>query len=109
MNWLKVAAVAIGVLLAFFIVGSVIHIITAILGWVVILALVGGGGYVVYKVATSGGGRQVRDRQRGRELRDDRPRDDYREAGYTPPPPPQQPSRPNVDDELNRLRREMGN
>ena len=40
MNWLKVAAVAIGALIAFFIIGSVIHLITAILGWVLVLALV---------------------------------------------------------------------
>jgi hypothetical protein len=100
MNWLKVAAVAIGALIAFFIIGSVIHLITAILGWVLVLALVGGGGYVVYKVLTSGSGRQVRDRRHDRELRDDSP-----QAGYTPPA---QPSRPNVDDELNRLKRDMG-
>ncbi|HEX4832930.1 MAG TPA: hypothetical protein VH478_17755 [Trebonia sp.] len=102
MNWLKIAAVAIGALIAFFIVGSVIHLITAILGWVVVLALVGGGGYVVYKIATSGRGRSVRNRHRDRELRDD-----YRPADYPPPPPPP-PSRPNVDDDLDRLRREMG-
>jgi len=107
MNWLKIAAVAIGALLAFFIIGSVIHIITAILGWVVILALLGGGGYVVYKVVSSGKGREVRDRRRDRELRDDYREAGYREAGYTPPPP--QPPRGNVDDELNRLKREMGN
>ena len=103
MNWLKVAAVAIGALIAFFIIGSVIHLITAILGWVLVLALVGGGGYVVYKVVTSGSDRQVRGRRRDRELRDDSPQE-----GYTAPPPPQQPSRPNVDDELNRLKRDMG-
>ena len=102
MNWLKVAAVAIGALIAFFIIGSVIHLITAILGWVLVLALVGGGGYVVYKVVTSGGDRRVRGRRRDEEIRDDSP-----QAGYTPPPP-QLPSRPNVDDELNRLKRDMG-
>jgi hypothetical protein len=113
MNWLKIAAVAIGALLAFFIVGSVIHIITAILGWVVILALIGGGGYVVYKVVSAGKGREVRTRRRDRELRndyrrDDHRRDDLRQEDYIPPPSPPRASRPNVDDELNRLKREMG-
>jgi hypothetical protein len=111
MNWLKIAAVAIGALLAFIIVGSVVGFILHVLSYVVIAALVAGGGYVVYKIATSGRGREVRDRRRDRELRDDyqrddRPRDDYRQAGYTPPPTP---PRANVDDELNRLKREMGN
>ena len=104
MNWLKVAAVAIGALIAFFIVGSVVGFILHVLSYVVIAALVAGGGYVVYKVATSGRGREVRDRSRDRELRDD-----YREPDYAPPPRPSRPSRPNVDDDLNRLKREMGN
>jgi hypothetical protein len=88
-----------------------------VLSYVVIAALVAGGGYVAYKIATSGRGRQVQDRHRDRELRDDYRRadrrddrhDDLRQQDYAPPPPPPQPSRPNVDDELNRLRREMGN
>ena len=119
MNWLKVAAIAIGALIAFLIVGSVVGFILHVLSYVVIAALVAGGGYVVYKIATSGRGREVRDRHRDRELRDDYRRDDrrdrrddrrddLRQQDYTPPPPPP-PARPNVDDELNRLRREMGN
>lgn len=109
MNWLKVAAIAIGALIAFLIVGSVVGFILHVLSYVVIAALVAGGGYVVYKIATSGRGREVRDRHRDRELRDDYRRDDLRQQDYTPPPPPPPPARPNVDDELNRLRREMGN
>ena len=108
MNWLKIAAVAIGALLAFFIVSSVVGVILGLVGKIVILALVAGGGYVAYKVIKSGRGRPVKDRDRGREIRDDFRHDDLRQEGYTPPPPPP-PSRPDVDDELNRLRREMGN
>ena len=93
MNWLKVAAVLIGALIAFLIVGEVAHIILSLLGYVLVAALVAGGGYVAYKVVTS---------RHGRELRDD-----YRQADYPPPPPPR-PARPNVDDEMDRLRREMG-
>jgi hypothetical protein len=105
MNWLKVAAVVIGALIAFLIVGQVVHIILALLGYVLIAALVAGGGYVAYKVITSRNGREIRGRSR--PTRDREIRDDYRQADYAPPPPPQ-PARPNVDDELDRMRREMG-
>jgi hypothetical protein len=98
MNWLKVAAVVIGALIAFLIVGEVVHVILALLGYVLIAALVAGGGYVAYRVVTSSRRREVKDQNRDRELRDDR-RSDYGQAGY---------SRPNVDDDLDRLRRDMG-
>jgi hypothetical protein len=108
MNWLKIAAVIIGALIAFYIIGSVIHIITALLGVIVVLAVLGAGGYVAYKVVTSRRGRELRDRSRGggRRRQDLELRDDYRQADSPPPPP--QPARPNVDDELDRMRREMG-
>jgi hypothetical protein len=105
MNWLKIAAVIIGALIAFYIVGSVIHIITALLGVVVVLAVLGAGGYVAYKVVRSRRGRELRDRPRGGGRRQDLElRNDYQQADYPPP----QPARPNVDDELDRMRREMG-
>ncbi|MCW2934577.1 MAG: hypothetical protein JWM19_5539 [Actinomycetia bacterium] len=106
MNWLKVAAVIIGALIAFYIVGSVIHIITALLGVIVVLAVLGAGGYVAYKVVTSRRGRELRDRSRGGGRRQDHQLpDNYRQPDSPPPP---QPARPNVDDELDRMRREMG-
>jgi uncharacterized membrane protein YebE (DUF533 family) len=106
MNWLKVAAVVIGALIAFLIVGEVVHVILALLGYVLIAALVAGGGYVAYKVVTSSHRREVRDRHRDRKLPDEQHRGgDYRQADQPQLPSP---SRPNVDDELNRLRREMG-
>jgi hypothetical protein len=107
MNWLKVVAVIIGALIAFYIVGSVIHIITALFGVIVILAVLGGAGYVAYKIASSRRGRELRDRSRGGRRPENELRDDYRQADYPPPPP--RPARPNVDDELNRMKREMGN
>jgi hypothetical protein len=110
MNWLKVAAVAIGALIAFLVVGSVIHLIMTVLGYVLVAALVAGGGYVVYKIATSGRGREVRSRGRRRAIRDDYHddlRDNSQDTGYAPPPPPR-PAGGNVDDDLARLKREMG-
>jgi hypothetical protein len=101
MNWLKVAAVVIGALIAFLIVGEVVHVVLALLGYVLIAALVAGGGYVAYKVVTSSRRREVKDHYRDRELRDDH----HRQADYPPRPAS---SRPDVDDELKRLRRDMG-
>jgi hypothetical protein len=110
MNWLKIAAVAVGALIAFLVVGSVIHLIMTVLGYVLVAALVAGGGYIVYKIATNRGGREVRGKRRRREIRDDHHddlRDNLRDAGYAPPPPPR-PAGGNVDDDLARLKREMG-
>ncbi len=109
MNWLKVAAVAIGALIAFLIVGSVVGFILHVLSYIVIAALIAGGGYVVYKIATNRHGREVRGRRRGREIRDDYHddlRDSVRDTGYAAPPP--RPAGGNVDDDLARLKREMG-
>jgi hypothetical protein len=112
MNWLKVVAVLIGAIIAFYIVGAVVHMITAMLGVVVFLAVLGGGGYVAYKVVTARRGRELRGRPHGGRYQDRELRDDYRQADYTPPKadytPPPRPARPNVDDELERIRREMG-
>jgi hypothetical protein len=107
MNWLKVVAVIIGALIAFYIVGSVIHLITALFGVIIILAVLGAGGYVVYKAVTWGKGRELGDRSHGGDRSQEHElRDDYRQPDYSPPPP--RPARPNVDDELNRIKREMG-
>jgi hypothetical protein len=109
MNWLKVAGIVIGALIAFLIIGSVVHVIMALLGYVVIAAIVAGGGYVAYKLATSSQGRKLRDRRRGgHEIRDE-----DQGTGYAPPPPgtgytPPALPKGNVDDDLARLRREMG-
>lgn len=114
MNWLKVAAVAIGALLVFLVIGSVVHLIMTLLGYVLIIALVAGGGYVAYKIVTSGGRRELR---RGRSRRDERRqvRRDYAEpdADFGAPPATPRPATPrpaagNVDDDLARLKREMG-
>jgi hypothetical protein len=119
MSWFKIAAIAGGIIVAFLIVGSVVHFILAAVTTVVIAALVVGGIAVAIKMARSG--KQVSRKREEREVRD---HDSYRplpRADVEPystsvptPTPTQQPRRaaPNpadIDDELARLKREMGN
>jgi hypothetical protein len=115
MRWFKVAAIAVGILVAFLVVGSVIGAVFHILTELVIAALVVGGIVAAVKIASSR--RQVSGKKAEREVRD---RDDYEqysrplpsadvERATTPSPPqPSRPSAQNVDDELARLKREMG-
>jgi hypothetical protein len=113
MRWFKVAAIGVGILIAFLVVGSVIGAIFHILTELVIAALVVGAVVVAVKVARSR--REVSGKKADREVRD---RDDYEQhsrplprADVEPTAPPYPPSRPatqDVDDELARLKREMG-
>ena len=113
MRWFKIAAIGVGILIAFLVVGSVIGAIFGILTKVVIAALVVGAVVVAVKVARSR--REVSGKKAEREVRD---RDDYEQysrplprADVEPAAPPYPPSRPaaqDVDDELARLKREMG-
>lgn len=113
MSWLKIAAIAGGVIIAFLIVGSVVHFILAAITTIVIAALVVGGIAVAIKMARSG--KQVSRKRQEREVRDHDsyeplPRADV--EPYSTSVPTQQPHRaaPNladVDDELARLKREM--
>jgi len=116
MRWFKIAAIVGGIIIAFLIVGSVVHFILAAISTIVIAALVVGGIAIAIKVARSG--KQVKGKRAEREVRD---HDDYQplpradvEAYSDPGPQAQQPrqSAPNshdIDDELARLKREMGN
>jgi hypothetical protein len=119
MGWLKIAAIAGGIIIAFLIVGSVVHFILTAISTVLIAALVVGGIAIAIKVARSG--KQI---SRKREEREVREHDTYRPLPRTdveqysapsqPTRPAQQPqqSAPNsydIDDELARLKREMGN
>ncbi|HZR54856.1 MAG TPA: hypothetical protein VFB06_35825 [Streptosporangiaceae bacterium] len=115
----KVLAIAVGVLVAFFVVGSIVHVIISALITVAIAALVVGGIYVAIKVSRSG--KQVSGKSKDSEIRDRRasssalPGVDLDQ--YTAPAPPRpatprpaapRPSSADVDDELARLKREMG-
>ena len=115
MSWLKIAAIVGGVIIAFLIVGSVVHFILAAITTIAIAALVVGGVAVAIKMARSR--RQVPRKRAEREVRDHDsyeplPRADV--EPYSTSVPTQQPPRrsaPNpddVDDELARLKREMG-
>jgi len=111
MRWFKVAAIAAGILIAFLIVGSVVHFIITAVITVAIAAAVIGAIAVAIKVARSG--RQVSGRKADREVREPEheqysrplPRADV-EPVATPQPP--RPAARDVDDELARLKREMG-
>jgi hypothetical protein len=116
MGWLKIAAIAGGIIIAFLIVGSVVHFILAAISTIVIAALVVGGIAIAIKVAKSG--KQISRKREEREVREHDthrplPRADVEQysAPTQQPRPTQQPqpSSYDVDDELARLKREMGN
>jgi hypothetical protein len=115
MSWFKIAAIVGGVIIAFLIVGSVVHFILAAVTTIVIAALVVGGIAVAIKMARSG--KQVSKKRAEREVRDhdtyeSLPRADvepYSTSVPTQPPRRAAPNPADIDDELARLKREMGN
>ena len=117
MSWFKIAAIAGGIIVAFLAVGAVIGFIIHALTTLLIAALVVGGIAVAIKMARSR--KQVSGKRAEREVRDHDshkplPRADVEPYSTSVPTPTQQPRRaaPNaadIDDELARLKREMGN
>jgi hypothetical protein len=112
MRWFKVAAIAVGILIAFLVVGSVIGFVLHAVVDLVIAALVVGAIVAAVKVAHSR--KQVSRKQAKREVREP---DDYSrplpraEVEHVTTPYPSQPTRqsaPDIDEELARLKREMG-
>jgi hypothetical protein len=112
MRWFKLAAIGAGILIAFLVVGSVIGFIIHAVTYLVFAALVVGAIAVAIKVASSR--RQVSGKKAEREVRepDDQqyrrplPRADVEPVST--PYPPSRPATQDVDDELARLKREMG-
>lgn len=115
MRGFKLAAIAVGVLIAFLLVGTVVGAIVHAVIELLIVAAIAGAIVVAIKIARSN--KQVSGRSRDSEIRDRHstrplPRTDLDE--YVPPAPapaPRPASRPasaDVDDELARLKREMG-
>jgi hypothetical protein len=110
-SWFKVAAIAGGILIAFLLVGSVIGFVIHAVTTLVIAALVVGAVVVAIKVARSG--KQVSGKKAEREVRDHKsyqplPRADVEPYSAPAPPRPSAPKTQDIDDELARLKREMG-
>jgi hypothetical protein len=99
MRWIKVAAFALGVLIVFSVIGTVVHLVMEL----VFAAIVVGAIAVAIKVAA--GRRKLprgRNEHKEREIRQPRPMS-------TPAVvPPSAAPKVNVDDDLARLKREMG-
>ena len=107
MNWLKVGAVVIGGIVVFFVLNSVVHLLLGLLTAIAFVAIVAGGGYVVYKIMGARRSREVRAKREPEERRVRRdPEPATRELAV--PPVTSQPARhADVEDELARLKREM--
>ena len=110
MNWFKVAAVGVGIIIAFLIVGSVVHFILGAITTILIAAVVVGGIAVAIKVARSR--KQVSRKREEKQVREP----DHGEYSRPLPradiepitPQPGRQDTQDVDDELARLKREMG-
>jgi Na+/citrate or Na+/malate symporter len=110
MSGLKVAAIAVGALIALLLVGTVIGFIIHAVEMLVIVALVVGGIAIGIKVMSSR--KQVSSKSKDKQIRDD----DYSSAAlprtdveqYSAPRTTSRPAVSDVDDELARLKREMG-
>jgi hypothetical protein len=103
MNWLKVGAIVVGGIVVFFVLNSVVHLLLGLLSAIAFVAIVAGGGYVVYKLMGARRRHQVRSRRREREVR---PEPETRTVAVPPATP--RTAHHDVDDELARLKREMG-
>jgi hypothetical protein len=117
MRGLKVALIAVGVLVAFLLVGTVVGVVIHAVIDLAIAALVVGGIVVAIKIARSNKQVTGRSKSKDSEIRDHYtspeplPRSDldtYTAPRYSAPPPPPRAASPDVDDELARLKREMG-
>jgi hypothetical protein len=114
MSWLKIAAIAGGILIAFLVVGSVIGFVIHAVTTLVIAAVVVGAIVVAIKVARSG--KQISRKEEEREVGESDSRRPLPRADvepYSTSVPTQQPQRPapnaaDIDEELARLKREMG-
>jgi len=106
MNWLKVGAIVVGGVIVFFVLDSVVHLLLGLLSAIAFVAIVAGGGYVVYKLMSGRRRREVKNRPQEREVRRER-----EPGAIVVPPAPAQPAQPahhDVEDDLARLKREMG-
>lgn len=110
MNWLKVGAVVVGGIIVFFVFDSVIHIFLSLLAAIAFVAIVAGGAYAVVKIAGARKRRAVRRASHHQERQVRRERESRQIAVPPVTPPPRQAPAPHrdVEDDLARLKREMG-
>ncbi|HEX6453979.1 MAG TPA: hypothetical protein VF060_31520 [Trebonia sp.] len=116
MNWLKVGAVVVGGIVVFFVVDSLIHVFLGLLTAIVFVAIVGGGVYAAAKIHGARKRRELRQRPEYYEEQQARHHSrqarDERTAVVRPAPGKPAPgttaSHHDVEDDLARLKREMG-
>lgn len=113
MNWMKVAAVVVGGVVVYFVVHAVIGIVFTLFAAIAFVAIVAGGVYAATKISQARKHRQVQrsEKRAEREVRR-QPRPESRPEPGTevrPAAPRPAPARPHdVEDDLARLKREMG-
>jgi len=113
MRGFKLAAIAIAAVIALIFVFSVVGFVVHALFYVALIALAAGGVYAAFRLGRASN-RQVSKGSRESEVQDSHPTRALPSADvqpYTPPAPPTVPrpvTKPNVDDELAKLKREMG-
>ena len=112
MRWFKIAAIGVGILIAFLVVGSVIGaILHAVIDVVIVAAVVGA---VVAAVKIARSRNQVSGKKADREVRDREPEREYSmplpraDAAPAQHGPVREAPRMDVEDDLARLKREMG-
>jgi hypothetical protein len=114
MSLLKIGAVVVGGIIVFFVVDSLIHVFLGLLTAIAFVAIVGGGAYVAVKVAGARKRRQVKRRSTDDDDRQVRRQRTSQETTIAVPPvaatSPTVPTAPrhDVEDDLARLKREMG-
>lgn len=111
MRWFKVAAAGVGILIALIIGWAVVGFVLHAVELIVIAALVVGAVAVAIKVARSG--KQISRKRAEREVREPEysrslPRADVEPAATSYSAPPSRPNTQDIDDELARMKREMG-
>ena len=60
MNWAKIGAVVIGAIIVFFVLNAAVHAVLGLLGALLFVAVIGGGGYVAYKLVSGNRRREIR-------------------------------------------------
>ncbi len=113
MRWFKVAAIAVGILIAFLVVGSVIGFVLHAVIDLVIAALVVGAAVAAVKVArsrkqVSGKGKRAKHEVREPDYSRPLPRADVEHVATPYPSQPPRQAAQDIDEELARLKREMG-